>query len=185
MKLWGVERTTVSFNAALAAAAAARNAGAARRLLEAMAEEGVSPDAASYGTAIAACDRARDWRGAVVVLRQAQAAGRVDLEGFNSAISAVARGRGSHSALALLREVHAAGLKPNARTFGPVLLASRRQPRLILGLLEKEIVPRKLRLDAFAGSAVISAIGATKQWQMALQALELIDKVSVLLMRRW
>lgn len=184
MKRWGIERTTVSYNAALAAAAAARNARAARRLLEAMAEEGARADVASYGTTIAACERARDWRGAVAVLRQAQAADCADLDCFNSAISAVARGRGSRHALAMVREVRAAGLQPNARTFGPVLLASRRQPRLILDLLETEIAPRKLRLDAFAGSAVISAIGATKQWNRALQALELVDKVRVLLMCR-
>ena len=64
-----------------------------------------------------------------------------------------------------------------AGKYGPVLRASRRQPRLIVDLVENEIVPRKLRLDAFAGSAVISSIGATRQWQKALGILELIDQV--------
>jgi pentatricopeptide repeat protein len=57
-----------------------------------------------------------------------------------------------------------------------VLLAARRQPKVVAKLVQDEIRPRGLRLGPFAGSAVISAFGAAKQWRAAVGALELIEE---------
>jgi len=176
MQRWGVTPTTVSYNAALAAAAAARNWKAALRLMVAMRAEGLTPDTTSFGTALSACERARNWQAARTVLDEARAAEAADIECFNSAISAVARGQGWKAALALLREAEVAGLPPTARSYGPVLLAARRQPKVVAKLVQDEIRPRGLRLGPFSGSAVISAFGAAKQWRAAVGALELIEE---------
>lgn len=176
MQRWGVPPTTVSYNAALAAAAAARNWKAALRLMVAMRAEGLTPDTTSFGTALSACERARNWQAARTVLDEARAAEAADIECFNSAISAVARGQGWKAALALLREAEVAGLPPTARSYGPVLLAARRQPKVVAKLVQDEIRPRGLRLGPFSGSAVISAFGAAKQWRAAVGALELIEE---------
>jgi len=107
MQRWGVPPTTVSYNAALAAAAAAaRNWKAALRLMVAMRAEGLRPDTTSFGTALSACERARNWQAACTVLDEARAAEAADIECFNSAISAVARGQGwKAAALSLASQV--------------------------------------------------------------------------------
>jgi pentatricopeptide repeat domain-containing protein 1 len=141
-----------------------------------MRAEGLTPDTTSFGTALSACERARNWQAARTVLDEARAAEAADIECFNSAISAVARGQGWKAALALLREAEVAGLPPTARSYGPVLLAARRQPKVVAKLVQDEIRPRGLRLGPFSGSAVISAFGAAKQWRAAVGALELIEE---------
>ena len=106
MQRWGVPPTTVSYNAALAAAAAARNWKAALRLMVAMRAEGLRPDTTSFGTALSACERARNLQAACTVLDEARAAEAADIECFNSAISAVARGQGwKAAALSLASQV--------------------------------------------------------------------------------
>ena len=130
----------------------------------------------SFGTAASACEHARNRQAARTALVEARASEAADIECFNSAISAVARGQGWKAALALLREAEVAGLPPTARSYGPVLLAARRQPKVVAKLVQDEIRPRGLRLGPFAGSAVISAFGAAKQWRAAVGALELIEE---------
>ena len=172
MRRGGVRPDVRSYNAALAAAAAARRWKPATRMLEEMEGAGVTPDAVSFGTVIAACERARQWRAAQATLRWASDARCADLRAYNSAISAVARGGGWAAALRLVRELEQGRAvrrtRPDARSYGPVILAAARshQPQVALALVANEMSPprrKPIPLDPFAGSALIAALGRKAQ----------------------
>ena len=165
----------------------------------------VTPDEVSYGTAVAACERSRQWRAALSLLEEACAVQLADVRAFNSAISAVARGAGWWSALKVLRTMEAARFRPrrppgrgrrrgrakpsgfrvhpDARSYGPILMAASRAHmwRQALELIDDEMAPRGIALDSYAGSAVITSLARSsgRQWCKALELLRRIHSPNV------
>lgn len=104
----GVAPDVVSFNAAMAAAAAAGDEERVHELLDTMKEAGLSPSGISYNTAISACARRGDWEGALSYFRemeQRQVARNTVT--YTAAIDACARGGELQKAITLFTYMEA------------------------------------------------------------------------------
>ena len=92
---------TISFNALMNGyAKAGDTANALSVLRDELPAAGLSPDAVSYTTALAACNSTAEWRTALELVQQAERSPKVELDtlGYSMAIGALVQGSQVHTA---------------------------------------------------------------------------------------
>ena len=184
MELEGISPDAVSFGTAIAACERARQWRVAVELYSAARAYGVA-DVGAANSVISALARGPGWAAALGVLRQMD--GRDQGEGGAGAplydppnAKYVTLGRVSYGDAASPPQQQAL-LRPDARSYGPVLMAMARahQWRRALELIDGEMTGKGMRVGAYAGCAVITALGRHRQWERALELLHAIDRPNV------
>ena len=174
----GLTPNHVSYGTAIAACERCRQWQPALDLLNSARRRGVA-DVPATNSAISALARGSGWEAALQVLRRMEnAAADPDDEHIEDATHGDHPPSERHSGRrAAVQPV----LQPDARSYGPIVLAIARKGdwRRALDLVEGEMTERRVPIGPYAGSALIGALGRANQWKKALEMLKRIDRPNV------
>ena len=144
-------------------------------VLGAMQEADLAPNAFSFSSVIAACERAGEWEKALALfagLRESVGVGALDASVYHAAISAAASGAsttGVELASDLLEQMRAAGFPPDQRAYNGVLKACERAADWdaaidTLGAMKAQGISP----DAISYTCAVGALGRAREWEKAL-----------------
>ena len=172
----GIERSIVTYNAAINACANSNEWKRALALLAQVTEDGMVADIFTYNAAINACAKGEQWQKALSLLAEMHADGiKADRVSFNTAIAACAAAQQWTHALDTLHSMSKHGIKPDTLSYNSALNACERglQWEKAMSLLA-DMQCAGVRPDVISYSSVISACASSFQWE---HAIELFDKM--------
>jgi len=136
--------------------------------------QGITRNVFHYNALINVCEKIKDWKGALDLLRQMDDENVPKNEiTYSSAISACEKGGNWRTALDLLKTMKDKGIMPTAIAYNAAISACEKglNPSKALEIFD-EMKREGVRPTVVTFSALISACEKGQQWKLALQVLE-------------